>query len=276
MPGITSEDGWIWGLKEHVVVNRIENFLQQREPDQHPFFILYRTIFPHAPFDQIDDNPVKAFPEDDLMSGKAVGRFKNSLVYVDRQISRILDMLEKQGLASNTYVMVTSDHATMLGENGQYGHGWNLNPELTNVPLFIIHPRADGFKINTNPGSHIDILPTALNLIGAKASRPIFVQGHDLRLDGVRNHSTFISSFDGQALIEGSRYYWYLKNENEVRAFNFSLQGQKAIFTPIKNQTEEALREKVEIMKSMVSLQRHLLMNYEQYFESFKSAGNNL
>lgn len=38
---------------------------------------------------------------------------------VDEQFGRIVDELEKQGLADNTLVVFFSDHGSCLGSNGQ-------------------------------------------------------------------------------------------------------------------------------------------------------------
>ena len=43
------------------------------------------------------------------------------ITFMDEQIGRILDALEKSGKASNTYVILTADHGLAVGEHGLIG-----------------------------------------------------------------------------------------------------------------------------------------------------------
>ncbi len=270
MPGVKKEDGWIWGVKEHFVVDRIIDQLNRQKGNEKPFFIFYRTIFPHAPFDRIDANAPKVFSESDFLEGKSVGRFKNSLLYMDRQLDRLIRALDEAGLRENTWIAVSSDHATMLGEHGTHGHGWNLAPYLTNVPFFIIHPEAHGFKVNETPGSHIDLLPTLLNLINVKPAVPLLIQGRDLLASENKKSNTkiFLSSFEHLVLIENGFYYWHLAPIRQTQVYKISINEGRARFSKVPANSELKIDEKVREMKQIAHLQRFLLMNYEFYAET--------
>ncbi|MEW6711275.1 MAG: LTA synthase family protein, partial [Candidatus Riflebacteria bacterium] len=276
MPGMKKEDGWIWGVKEHFVVDRIIDQLNRQKGSEKPFFIFYRTIFPHAPFDRIDANAPKVFSESDFLEGKSVGRFKNSLLYMDRQLDRLIRALDEAGLRENTWIAVSSDHATMLGEHGMHGHGWNLAPYLTNVPFFIIHPEAHGFKVNETPGSHIDLLPTLLNLINVKPAVPLFIQGRDLLSPESKksNPKIFLSSFEHLVLIENGLYFWHLAPIRQNQVYKISINEGRVRFSKVPANSELKIDEKVREMKKIAHLQRFLLMNYEFYAETFIELAN--
>lgn len=261
MPGMTKDDGWIWGVKEHFVVDRISDFLKEKSNSDQPFFIYYRAAFPHAPFNQISDHPnvFGKSPND------AVGRFKDCVSYLDSQIFRIVEALEANQLAENTYIMITSDHVTSLGENGQFGHGWNCDPYLTNVPFVIIRPESTGLKINPTPGSHIDILPTALNLLGVKSKLPVVIQGMDLRSANPSPRKIFLASFNHLALLENNTYYWYYKDLNSMKVMSMRLDGRKPVFEPQKNYDINRVNKNASIMLTMENLQRFLIMDFEFY-----------
>jgi len=56
----------------------------------------------------------------------------------DAQIGRIADALRARGAASNTLVIVTSDHGESLDEDGYYfRHGWYLYDNVLRVPLVV-------------------------------------------------------------------------------------------------------------------------------------------
>jgi phosphoglycerol transferase MdoB-like AlkP superfamily enzyme len=265
LPKTTTEDGWTWGIKEHIMVDRVNALIREKgkNPEQ-PFFIYYRTIFPHTPLKRFENTPPH-FPEEDLLEGKWVGRFKNCLIYIDGQIERIIKALEETGLSKDTYVVIVSDHATMLGEFVLLGHGWNLAPYLTNVPFLIVHPEKTGFKTNLNAGSHIDFLPTALNLIGVKNRFDNIIQGRDLRGPAIASRSIFLSSFTHQALLEGNLYYWWIADRDEIQLYKFGMLGRKNRFRKIINHESYAVDEKINKIKKIMELQKTLLMNYEYY-----------
>ncbi|MFN0150078.1 MAG: sulfatase [bacterium] len=56
----------------------------------------------------------------------------------DAQVGRIADALRARGAASNTLVIVTSDHGESLVENEYYfRHGWYLHDNVLRVPLVV-------------------------------------------------------------------------------------------------------------------------------------------
>lgn len=266
MPGMTREDGWIWGLKEHFVADKISEFLEQKKDSKDPFFIYFRTAFPHAPFDPIDNSP-PVFAKNLPPELDRIARFKDCILYLDKQIFKIVETLKRTKLASNTHIIITGDHVTNLGEDGRVGHGWNLEPRLTNVPLAIIYPTAQGFKVNKNIGSHIDLMPTALNLIGVKSPLPLAVQGGDLRQPQPADKRVFISSFNHLALIEDYKYYWYRKAINNTMVVALDRVDDKIRFRQVAT-TAEDVKGKTETMKKVAELQSQLIMNFDHYAES--------
>ena len=87
---------------------------------------------------------------------------------VDQAIGRIIDALDRYGMADETMVVFTSDHGDLLGAHGGLVQKWcNAFDEATRVPLLIagpgIEPSEDGISVQT---SHVDLVPTLLGLAG--------------------------------------------------------------------------------------------------------------
>ncbi len=62
------------------------------------------------------------------------------LTYLDTQIGRVLDELDRLDLWKDTVIIFTSDHGMHLGEKGMWAK-WSLFDEATRVPLLIHDPR---------------------------------------------------------------------------------------------------------------------------------------
>jgi len=92
---------------------------------------------------------------------------------VDQAIGRILDALDRSGMAEETIVVFTSDHGDLLGAHGGLQQKWyNAYDEATHVPLLVrgpgISPVAGGIHL---PTSHVDLIPTLMGLAGIDVER---------------------------------------------------------------------------------------------------------
>jgi choline-sulfatase len=72
----------------------------------------------------------------------------------DERLGRVLDELDRRGLADETLVVVTSDHGEALGESDlrgerMVGHLGSLNDHLRTVPLVLAHPDIDAETVET-------------------------------------------------------------------------------------------------------------------------------
>lgn len=91
-----------------------------------------------------------------------------STSFVDAQIGRVLDALEKQGLAENTIVVVWGDHGWHLGEKGITGKN-TLWERSTKVPLIFAGPGITKGQRCEQPAELLDIYPTLVELAGLSA-----------------------------------------------------------------------------------------------------------
>ena len=97
--------------------------------------------------------------------------YLNCLRDVDRNIVPLLDELEALGLASNTIIVLTSDHGDLDGAHRLHSKGATAYREQNNVPLIVVHPAHPGGKSCKAVTSHLDIAPTLLSLTNASAEK---------------------------------------------------------------------------------------------------------
>lgn len=90
-----------------------------------------------------------------------------SVSYIDAQIGRLLDELDRSGLARNTIVVLWGDHGWKLGEHSGWGKMTNYEVD-TRVPLML---RAPGMQPGRCAGlvESVDIFPTVCALAGLRA-----------------------------------------------------------------------------------------------------------
>jgi arylsulfatase A-like enzyme len=102
---------------------------------------------------------------------KRYNYYLNCLHDVDRNIATVLDELEDRGLASNTIVILTSDHGELNGAHQMTGKGATSYREQNNVPLIVAHPAYPGGKRCQAVTSHLDIAPTLISLTNASPEK---------------------------------------------------------------------------------------------------------
>ena len=98
-------------------------------------------------------------------------RFKSSpydgeIAYTDAMLGELLNQLRFSGELEETLVIVTADHGEALGEHGENTHGLFIYDATTHVPLVVSHPRLPHKRRVSDVVGLVDIVPTALDLLG--------------------------------------------------------------------------------------------------------------
>ena len=88
---------------------------------------------------------------------------------IDSQIGRMLDHLDRSGLAENTVVLLVADHGETLGSHGGLmNKGYHHFEETHRIPFIVRDPRrTDGGGVRDGLVSQTDVYPTILDLAGA-------------------------------------------------------------------------------------------------------------
>jgi len=179
------------------VADRADDFLQGA--GKNPFFLFASFIRPHSPynplaryldlynnaridppmFDQSEwDNLPPRVREHARITGWGrltpddfveIRRHYYALcTMVDENVGRILDSIDRAGLAEETIVVFTSDHGDFLGEHGQL-HKMYLWDGSLHVPLIVRDPRRPAGLRYPGLVESIDVMPTLLDLVGIAA-----------------------------------------------------------------------------------------------------------
>ncbi|MEO0966508.1 MAG: sulfatase [Planctomycetota bacterium] len=95
---------------------------------------------------------------------------------IDHEFGRLLDELDRLGVADNTVVVFTSDHGEMLGSHGRMAKGVPFE-ESIHVPFLVRDPRGGQAGEVDRLMSSIDMAPTMLSLLGL--TPPTVMDGFD-------------------------------------------------------------------------------------------------
>jgi arylsulfatase A-like enzyme len=92
-------------------------------------------------------------------------RYLGLVTLIDQSIGAVLGCLERFGLSDNTVIVNTSDHGDTLGAHHLFGKEVMFE-EAVRVPYLVRLPDQRRSKVIPQPVSHIDFVPTLLDLLG--------------------------------------------------------------------------------------------------------------
>jgi iduronate 2-sulfatase len=105
-------------------------------------------------------------PLSDEQARALIHGYHAAVSYMDAQLGRVLDELDRSGLSSNTIIVLWGDHGWHLGDHGMWCKHTNYE-EATHIPLLISAPGV------TKPGTRtralvetVDLYPTLCELAG--------------------------------------------------------------------------------------------------------------
>lgn len=160
-----------------------------------PFFLAVGYVRPHVPLVapqpfyepyQADEMQLPAYPRGDRLDIPRLGitglgerrgpdtdekrrqtlrAYYASVSFMDAQVGRLLDELDKQGLSKNTIVIFLSDHGYHLGEH-DFWQKMSLHEESARIPLIAAGPGIDPLQRWPGLVESVDIYPTLSLMAG--------------------------------------------------------------------------------------------------------------
>ena len=93
--------------------------------------------------------------------------YNAEIAYVDAQVGRVVEFLERNALLDRTVIAVMGDHGESLSQHGEWTHGFFVYESSQRVPFIIRAPfdRVRGRRI-AEPVRAVDLMPTVLDLMG--------------------------------------------------------------------------------------------------------------
>ncbi len=142
------------------------------------YFDLYpleRMTLPRAPANDRADIPKAAFAHNNPVPNyslpepvlrEALRGYLASVSFVDAQIGRVMDALDRLGLADRTIVVFWSDHGYHLGEHQGIWQKRTLFEESARAPFIVVAPGAAAGAACGRVVEFVDIYPTIADMAG--------------------------------------------------------------------------------------------------------------
>jgi lipoteichoic acid synthase len=140
-----------------------------------PSFSYVITLSSHVPFDTNDQTKGLDIKTSDYPY--LVGGYLEDINYTDRMLGEFFTKLKSASLYDDSLIIVYGDHTPVLPKftDGTIKYDPDTVQEKE-VPLFIKLPQETVGTTYQNTGTHLDIMPTILDLLGVKTSQLMFGQ----------------------------------------------------------------------------------------------------
>jgi arylsulfatase A-like enzyme len=190
-------------LPDGATASEAINRLRAAKDRDEPFFLAVGFLKPHLPFVApkrywdlysesdvtLTDNPeppvgapgyadsnwgeLRAYvgipkdgPVSDEQARELIHGYYASVSYMDAQLGRVLDELDRLGLADSTIVALWGDHGWKLGDHGAWCKHTNYERD-TNAPLIVSAPgRSARGSVSEALVEFVDLYPTLVDLCG--------------------------------------------------------------------------------------------------------------
>jgi len=274
-----------------------------------PFFLKVSFVRPHSPYDP-PARWMKKYADADLpkaKAGKWAAKFApvmkadpaawhgdlgaeqvrssrqgyyGSVSFVDEQIGRILEALEKRGRLDETLILFTSDHGDMTGDQHLWRKSYPYEPSAR-IPMLMRWPTglvaAKRGQVSLAPVELRDVLPTFLDAAGAPGAEKL--DGRSLlslvRRGGAADWRKFID-------LEHSRCYapsnqWTAVTDGRFKYIFYAYDGEEQFFDLEKDPAElndlssdPACQDRVRLWRERMV--NHLAERGERFVENGKLA----
>ncbi len=253
---------------------------------EEPFFLAVGFVRPHVPlvapkswFDRYpeEESVLPFFPEGDLedvptlaktnanelkygmselQQKQSLAAYYASVSFMDEQVGRLLNTLDRLDQRKNTIVIFTSDHGYNLGHHDLWQKG-SLFENSARVPLLISAP---GFEKSAGKASDalvelVDLYPTIAELTGLSGKAPSNLDGSSL-VGLLRNPAD--KKEKGHAVaytVVGNKQKMGESIRTDKYRYNFWADGKEELYDQVKDPEEftnlAASSAHVNVLKDM-------------------------
>jgi arylsulfatase A-like enzyme len=193
--------------------------------------------------------------------------YQASIAFVDRQIGRFIESLQKNPRGRETYVMLVSDHGWHLGEKKHWCKGaiWE---QTTHIPFIVRGPGVDAGSRCTQPVSLIDVYPSLVDLAGMDV--PDWLDGKSIKpqlAEPATRRSPAISSYgEGNTSIRTERWRYIRYEDGSEELYDHRIDPDE--WTNLANKPEHA--KTVQKLANKIPANQQPGLKVQDWFDKFQ------
>jgi arylsulfatase A-like enzyme len=123
------------------------------------FFLWTHLYDPHRPYD----------PPEPYRTTYGHNLYVGEIAFVDAQIGRLLESLERRRLLERAVVVVVGDHGESLGAHGERDHGIFVYEDVLRIPLIVHAPGLSQRRVG-EVVRITDVMPTVLEFLDVRSA----------------------------------------------------------------------------------------------------------
>ena len=189
--------------RDRAVLNLLEQDMEVWLAEGKPFAAAFVPQIGHIPWPDAEtgtsDNDIRR-------------RGRDVIAQEDEWIGELLAILERHHQLENTVIVVTGDHGIRTSHEDPNFFGGRVDEYSFHVPLYIYAPRAASHRVEIPwLTSHIDLMPTVLDLLGADRNRDS-EQGTAIWNPALSQRTTFFFSrqaFGADGYYKGGKFFTF-------------------------------------------------------------------
>lgn len=184
----TLQDVNYFSIPEVALEDYIRDAFQSAQENNERVFLTHLTSTTHHAFGiPAEEHYVHMSENKEL---EDLSNYINAVGYSDRWLTKLMSILEEQGVANETLVVFSGDHGMPVAENGVATYH-NDETASFHVPIVLSHPKLPNIAID-GVVSTMQILPTILDLL---------VESNSLSDKDIIAASDLAINYEGQSLL---------------------------------------------------------------------------
>ena len=245
------------GYFDKLFTNEAVKYLEARKGNPKPFYMNLTFYAPHGPYQP----PPGYYHSDDPKIN-----YKHMIQYLDFCVSRVVEEVDRLGIAENTLIVFLSDQGSSFLND--YGRTLSEN-SLKVICCARWNGRIAGGKRVRTPWLHLDLYAVFAGLAGARTPRDRVIDAEDVW-----------PLFKGREMEHNRTFYWTYKKEDAIRIGDLKLRMKDGKLLGLFNLAVDPDEEKdlasahPEKVKRMMDLQAKWKKECEAQQTSVTDSGN--
>lgn len=286
------EDGkpleMVEGYSGQIVVDKALVYLDNRDTSK-PFFLYLAMNEVHGQIASPDNylNKYKKYMkgEVDLVNLKdnGPGEYYANITYMDAQIGRVLDYLDKQGIDENTLVIFASDNGPVTSqwrkfyEVNLYGNTGGLRGRKADlfdggihVPAIIRYPsQITPNTISEEPMHGYDLFPTLFSMLNITIPQDRIIDGMDISPlfsgQALQRDKPLFWAFETRPDDDPEGYYYAARNGDWKIITDYNLEKVKLYHLKSDPyEVREVSKENLEIVENLLGFIQEMKVSIEE------------